>query len=102
MPWYERIKSIKDLTKSELESLNKQMVIVEFNDNDHVLIFLVDDVEHPKCPGYPACCLDYFPNAAEARKAIEETYKNLNYWPKHYKHNLSCTFRSKFYNHDKK
>lgn len=58
----------------------KQFVIVQITDK--VLVFLVDDIETPSVPGYPAQALEYFPNAETARKVIEETYNQLDYWPK--------------------
>ena len=63
----------------------KQFVIVEFYQDmgfGKTLVFLVDDVESPKVPGYPAQGIAYFADVETARQAIGETYKTINYWPK--------------------
>lgn len=79
---FEKINSLKDLTKDLLKTFNKQLVIVEFRKNGYTLVFLVDDVEHPSVPGFPACSLEYFDDIKSARKEIENTYKRINHWPK--------------------
>lgn len=63
---------------------NNQLVIVDFDSNgEKCLVFLVEDSKSPQVPGYPAESLSYFDTVRDAREAIVEKYKQLNYFPKH-------------------
>jgi len=86
---------LKDITIEHLKNRPRQIIIVDFDNNKgHCLTFLVSDCEKPQVPGYPAIGLTYFNSVKDARKAIEDKYKVLNYYPKNKKHEGTFTNQS--------
>jgi uncharacterized UPF0146 family protein len=78
---------LENIKKEHLENRNNenggQIVIVDFDNNKKkCLTFLVDDIEKPNVPGFPAVSLSYFNTVAKARKEIIKKYRELNYNPK--------------------
>ena len=76
---------MKELIKEIMKVLlkDKQIIIVEFekpNQKGHqALTFLVDNVDHPQVPGYPANALCYYSSVADARSAIIKLYDEYGY-----------------------
>ena len=71
-----------DLTLNHFAHRSAKLVVVKHAKNNYST-FLVEDVEKPRIPGYPACCLTYYRTLKEARLDIKKTYERVNYSPKH-------------------
>lgn len=88
---------ISDVTVAHLKDRPGQIVMVDFNnDGGRCLTFLVDDVEHPQVPGYPAVSLSYFNSVKDARLAIVDKYNELGYWPKNNCFRNAFCYRNKW------
>ena len=57
-----------------------KLVVVKLQENQF-LVFLVEDVEKPSVPGYPACSIEYFSSHKEALEKINQIYEKFNYKP---------------------
>lgn len=84
--WTNPYKKVDDVTKRTLTG-NKRFVIVEFDDKDKpihkCLAFLVSDIKNAKCPGYPACAVEYFNSFEEGKRKIEALYERVGYTPEY-------------------
>ena len=76
----------KEIDELEIEDFNSRpskLVIVKHGENNFS-IFLVEDKENPKIPGYPA--YSFYPrykSGEEAQSVIRTTYQRLNYFPRY-------------------
>ncbi len=76
------IEIFTQLLRNNVSIKDYRIVAVQFSE-DSFLTFLVDDVEKPCCPGYPAMSLKYYKDIKNLVKDVKKVWTIFDYEPKY-------------------